>query len=99
MAYIINISLKDFASNLPSYEQKLQSLIVSSINFVEQYGYTIDQTTILDALNLSSFFGFTTNIIGSIGTFLSKFLLIIIGVAFILAESKSFETKLKVIFK
>ncbi len=99
MAYIINISLKDFASNLPSYEQKLQSLIVSSINFVEQYGYTIDQTTILDALNLSSFFGFTTNIIGSIGTFLSKFLLLIIGVAFILAESKSFETKLKVIFK
>jgi len=99
MAYIINISIKDFASNLPLYEQKLQALVVNSISLVETYGFTIDKDTILEALNLSSFFGFTTNIIGSIGTFLSKFLLIIIGVAFILAESKSFETKLKVIFK
>lgn len=99
MAYIINISLKDFASNLPLYEEKLQGLIVQTISFVEEYGFIVDKNTILETLNLSSFFGFTTNIIGSIGTFLSKFLLIIIGVAFILAESKSFETKLKVIFK
>lgn len=99
LAYIINISIKDFAANLPFYEKKLQLLVEQTINFVAQYGYTIEKDTILDTLNLSSFFGFTTNIIGSVGTFLSKFLLIIIGVAFILAESKSFETKLKVIFK
>ena len=53
----------------------------------------------MGALNFNSFFGFTTNIIGSIGTFLSKFLLVVIGVAFILAESKSFQTKLRVIFR
>jgi len=99
LAYIINISIKDFGANLPFYEQKLQALVENSINLIAQYGYTIDKDTILEALNLSSFFGFTTNIIGSVGSFLSKFLLIIIGVAFILAESKSFETKLKVIFK
>ena len=99
LVYIVNISIKDFAQNLPFYEQKLQLLVEQLIVFSSTYGYTIDKATILEVLNLSSFFGFTTNIIGSVGTFLSKFLLIIIGVAFILAESKSFETKLKVIFE
>lgn len=99
LAYIVNISLKNFISNMPQYEQQLQGLVVKIIALGETYGVVVDKKMILDALNFSSFFGFTTNIIGSIGTFLSKFLLIVIGVAFILAESKSFERKLKVIFK
>lgn len=99
MAYIINISLQDFANNLPIYEQKFQTLILDIVSLAQSYGFKIQTSSILEALNLSSFFGFTTNILGSIGSFLSKFLLIIIGIAFILAESKSFETKLKVIFK
>ncbi|MGA1931328.1 AI-2E family transporter [Arcobacter sp. YIC-464] len=97
--YIINISLKDFLSNINSYEKGFNDLIVSTISLIEQYGYTVDKDQILQTLNLSSFFGFTTNLIGNIGSFLSKFLLIIIGIAFILAESKSFETKLKMIFR
>ncbi|QKF80611.1 AI-2E family transporter [Halarcobacter ebronensis] len=99
LAYIVNISLKDFLSNLPQYEKQLQLLVVKAIAFAESYGVSVEKKTILDALNFSSFFGITTNLIGSIGTFLSKFLLIIIGIAFILAESKSFERKLKIIFE
>ncbi|NVJ52409.1 MAG: AI-2E family transporter [Campylobacteraceae bacterium] len=99
LAYIVNISLKNFILNLPQYEKQLQGLVVQIIALGESYGVVVDKNMILDALNFSSFFGFTTNIIGSIGTFLSKFLLIVIGIAFILAESKSFEKKLKVIFK
>ncbi|XPV68495.1 MAG: AI-2E family transporter [Halarcobacter sp.] len=99
LSYIVNISLKDFLSNLPQYEKQLQKLVVDTIALGEHYGYKIDKQTILDLLNFSSFFGITTNLIGSIGTFLSKFLLVIIGVGFILAESKSFEKKLKIIFQ
>lgn len=98
LSYIVNISLKDFLINLPQYEKQLQTLVLQGISLAEGYGYTIDKQTILDALNIGSFFGITTNLIGSIGTFLSKFLLVIIGIAFILAESKSFEKKLKIIF-
>lgn len=83
--------MKDFLINLPQYEKQLQTLVLQGISLAEGYGYTIDKQTILDALNIGSFFGITTNLIGSIGTFLSKFLLVIIGIAFILAESKSFE--------
>ena len=98
-AYVINISLKDFALNLPFYEEKFQSIILNLIHHSQSFGIQIDKQKILEALSFSSFFGFTTNILGSIGTFLSKFLLVIIGVAFILAEAKSFQTKLKVIFR
>lgn len=99
LAYVINISLKDFLLNLPSYENKFHDLVVNLISFVESQGYSVNQNKILEALNLDSFFAFGTKIIGSVGTFLSKFILIIIGVAFILAEAKSFQTKLKVIFQ
>lgn len=99
LAYIVNISLKDFILNLPMYEEKLQKAVVEVIAFAESYGYEIDRETILNTLNLNSFFGITTNLIGSIGTFLSKFLLIVIGIGFILAESKSFEKKLNLIFR
>ena len=97
--YIVNISLKDFLANLPSYEVKLKQFIVEGIALAESYSFEIDKKTIIEALSFSSFFGITTNVLGSIGTFLSKFLLIIIGIAFILAESKSFEKKLKIIFE
>lgn len=99
LSYIVNISLKDFLSNLPQYQEQLQGLVVKGAVFVESYGYEVDRGTILEALNFNSFFGITTNLIGSIGTFLSKFLLLIIGIAFILAESKSFERKLTIIFE
>ncbi|GGD45255.1 membrane protein [Malaciobacter pacificus] len=99
LAYVINISLKDFIENLPSYETRINELIVDSIIYIEQTGYKVNKDEILQALNFSSFVGFTTNIIGSIGTFLSKFVLVIIGVAFILAEAKSIQTKLKIIFQ
>jgi AI-2 transport protein TqsA len=99
LAYVINISLNDFITNLPAYEEKFKMMVLNSIHYVENLGLKIDKAKIMETLNFSSFFGFTTNIIGSIGTFLSKFLLVIIGVAFILAESKSFQIKLRVIFR
>ncbi len=99
LAYVINISLKDFIENLPNYETKINDLIVNGIVYIEQTGYEVDRDKIIQALNFGSFVGFTTNIIGSIGTFLSKFVLVIIGVAFILAEAKSIETKLKIILQ
>ena len=98
-AYVVNISLNDFILNLPAYEEKFKTTVLSFIQFAQISGFQIDNQKILDTLNFGSFFGFSTNILGSIGTFLSKFLLVIIGVAFILAEAKSFQTKLKVIFR
>lgn len=99
LIYVINISLKDFITNFPIYEEKFKSTLLKLLHYAQDSGFDIDKAKIIETLSFGSFFGFTTNILGSIGTFLSKFLLVIIGVAFILAESKSFQTKLKVIFR
>ena len=72
LVYVVNISLKDFLTNLPFYEDKLKNLILNSTIIDQDYGLEIDRT---------------------------KFLLIIIGVVFIFTESKSFQTKLIVIFR
>ena len=96
--YTVNISLKDFATNLPFYEERFKTILLDLIYSLQQLGIGINKEKMLDTLNFNSFFGFTTNFIGSIGTFLSKFLLVIIGVVFILEELKSFQLKVKVIF-
>ena len=98
-SYVVNISLKDFISNFPSYEAKLRSLVLSSVDLAHSYGLEIDRAKIISMLDFNYFFGFTKNLIGGISLFLSKFLLVVIGVAFILSETKSFQTKLKVIFR
>ena len=72
LVYVVNITLKDFLTNLPFYEDKLKNLILNSTIIDQDYGLEIDRT---------------------------KFLLIIIGVVFIFTESKSFQTKLRVIFR
>ena len=56
LVYVVNISLKDFLTNLPFYEDKLKNLILNSTIIDQDYGLEIDRT---------------------------KFLLIIIGVVFI----------------
>lgn len=98
-SYVVNISLKDFISNIPSYEEKLTSLVFSLLAFTQSYGLEIDSENIISMLDFNYFFGFTKNLIGGISLFLSKFLLVVIGVAFILSETKSFQIKLKVIFR
>jgi len=98
ITYMVNSSLNSFNNNLPMYEQKIRSLIVNNVKYID-YGFEIDEKQILNNLDFNYFFKFSTKLLGGIGTFFSKLLLIFIGVAFILSESKSFEKKLKIIFK
>ncbi len=98
LTYMINTSLTSFSNNLPIYENKIKTSILLIINYIEEYGFSINKEEILKALNFSYFFKFTTNLIGDIGAIFSKALLVFIGVAFILSETKIFEKKLKLIF-
>ncbi len=98
LTYMINTSLTSFSSNLPIYEKKIKASILLIISYIEEYGFNINKEELLKALNFSYFFKFTTNLIGDIGAIFSKALLVFIGVAFILSETKVFEKKLKVIF-
>jgi len=95
---MINSSLNSFSDNLPIYETKIKGLIIHWVDYFDS-GFEINKDEILKAVDINYFFNFSTKLLGGIGGFLSKFLLVLIGVAFIISESKSFEYKLKIIFK
>lgn len=97
--YIINTSLKDFGSNLPFYEEKLKSIVLDLLAWLKGFGFEIEPKSILESLNIGALFNFTAGAAGNIGFFLSKMMLVFIGVAFILVESTHFEKKLDIIFK
>lgn len=97
--YIINTSLKDFGNNLPFYEEKLKSIVLNLLSWLNDFGFEIEPKSILDGLNIGALFNFTAGAAGNIGLFFSKMMLVFIGVAFILVESTHFEKKLDIIFK
>ena len=47
LVYVVNISLKDFLTNLPFYEDKLKNLILNSTIIDQDYGLEIDRTKFL----------------------------------------------------
>ena len=99
LGYMLNVSLTSFATNLTFYEEKIKELIVTLIKLADDFGFKLNQEEILGFLNLNSLFGVTTNFIGNLGVILSKTILVFIGIAFILSESKIFEEKLSFILK
>lgn len=99
LVYMVSTSLSSLTHNLPLYEKKIKALVISTIEFAQSYGFVINKEEMLKLLKFNSIFKFTTNIIGNIGVVFSKSLLVLIGVAFILSESKLFEKKLSIILK
>ena len=99
VVYIINTSLKDFGNNLPFYEMKLKKIVLDFLSWLNGFGFEIEPKSILEDFNFSALFNFTAGAAGNIGLFLSKMMLVFIGVFFILVESTHFEKKLDIIFK
>lgn len=100
LTYIISYSLRDLSVNIIQYEDKLRSIIVNILNGNNTFlGLEVDKEQIIESLELKPFVNISASFIGGLSTFLSKFLLLIIGVAFILAESKAFQKKLVIIFR
>jgi predicted PurR-regulated permease PerM len=99
VVYIINTSLKDFGNNLPFYEMKLKKIVLDFLSWLNGFGFEIEPKSILEDFNFGALFNFTAGAAGNIGLFLSKMMLVFIGVFFILVESTHFEKKLDIIFK
>ena len=97
--YLISNSIGKFIANLPQYEQNLKLITLGALDFLHGYNIIVEKNEVLKLLNFSAIFGVTTNIIGNLGSILSKFLLIFIGVAFILSESASLDRKIQTISK
>lgn len=99
VTYLVNTSLTNFVNSLPLYENKIKELTLLVFSYLESYNININKNEVLKLLDFNYLFTFTKEIISNLGVILSKLLLITIGVAFILSESRLFNRKLKLIFK
>jgi len=97
--YIVETSLQDFIANLPFYEERIRGMVVDGITWLQGFGLHLEPKAILKGLNFGALFNMTASTVGNIGLFVSKIVLVIIGVAFLLVESRNFGTKVDIIFK
>jgi predicted PurR-regulated permease PerM len=91
-------SFERFIRNLPLYEQKLRELTVRWSETLGGIGIDVDPKLLLEGLDLRTFVAMGGRAAGNIGIFLSKAVLVMIGVAFILFEAPHFHRKLERIF-
>ncbi|WP_457608600.1 AI-2E family transporter [Nitratifractor sp.] len=98
MVTVVANSFEGFMRNLPAYEQKLRELAQLWSGRLGEMGFAVDPKLILESLDLRTFVAMGGRAAGNIGIFLSKALLVAIGVAFILFETPHFGKKLELIF-
>lgn len=89
-------SAEHFLSNLPIYQDKLDDLIKSKMTIFKDFD--IDPAIIKESLSIKTFVLFGSKAAGNIGSFLSKTIVVVVGVAFLLLEAPRFGSKLRLIF-
>ncbi len=99
MATILANSVEGFARNLPVYEEKLREGAQLWSMKLGGMGITVDPKLMLESLDIRTFVTMGGRAAGNLGIFLSKAVLVVIGVAFILFEAPHFGEKLHRIFQ
>ena len=98
MTILVN-SFEGFIRNMPLYEQKLRELTIHWSEILGDFGVEVDPKLLIDSLDLRTFVAMGGRAAGNIGIFLSKAVLVLIGVAFLLFEAPHFDRKLETIFR
>ncbi len=88
--YILSNSTTEFMSNLPLYKSKLILLLDNLNQNLEKYNYTID----INLIKNLNFVAILKSFLSQASSLFSGFLIVIIGVSFLLFESKNFSKKI-----
>jgi len=96
-AYIIGSSAGDFSNNIDFYEAQLKDKLSHFYTQFERFGFNLEGIQLNEILNPSKIIRFISSGLNQIGNVLTKSLLILIVVGFILLEATSMESKIKFI--
>ncbi len=92
---LVNSSINNFTTNLPQYQEQLQSMTDSGFAFAKKHNIPVSKDQLLQNFEPKTIIGYVGTMIGSLGGLLSQMLLIFITIAFILFETSSFQKKMK----
>ncbi len=92
-------SLLQFTNNISVYKSQLSSITSSSITLLNGYGIDVSANSLTDGLQTNNVFNFVSKFITGVGGLFGQIILLMLVAAFIIGESNTFPTKLKVILK
>ncbi len=87
---IVESSAREFGTNLPFYEERFSNLLEETQKLLHQYQLQLD-LSMLKSLDLM---GIVKKFLANAGNILKSFLIVVIGVSFLLFESKDFGKKI-----
>ena len=96
---IVGNSLARFSKDAPRYEENLQSIAISFVNYLNDAGASIDSEQLIKMIDPGKILSFTAGAVGEIGQLMSDSFIIMLVTIFMLLEVKSFLYKASIIEK
>ena len=95
---IIGTSLDDFSEAIPRYQARLTHEIEPLIQWIQGFGFQLDNERLLKSIDPGSSMRFVANMLSGLGLILTNSFLILLTVIFILFEASSFHQKVRTAF-
>ncbi|MFQ3197591.1 MAG: AI-2 transport protein TqsA [Paraglaciecola sp.] len=96
LAGLVGQSMTDFSENVPQYRQQLQEQFSWGIKQFEAFNIHINSAQMLSYFDPGVAMNMATNLLTSLGSVLTNFLLILLIVVFMLFEAESFPRKIHI---
>ncbi|MFQ3237620.1 MAG: AI-2 transport protein TqsA [Paraglaciecola sp.] len=96
LAGLVGQSMNDFSQDVPQYRQQLQEQFAWGIGQLEAFNIHINAAQLLSYFDPGVAMNMATNLITSLGSVLTNFLLILLIVVFMLFEAESFPRKIHI---
>ena len=96
---IIGNSLARFSKDAPKYEENLRTVAVSTMDYLNAAGASINTKQLVNMIDPGKILGFTAGAVGEIGKIMSDSFIIMLVTIFMLLEVKSFMVKAEIIEK
>lgn len=94
-AAVVGASINNFSQDLPEYQQRLEGMTAGFRHYLEANGLAIDSQMMRDSFKPSSVLVLAGNTLASFGNMMTNAFMILLTVAFILAEEVRFADRLQ----
>ena len=95
---LIGTSVKDFSTNLPTYQARLQHESAKVIEWVDEFGVDLDPSLVLQFVDPGAAMSMAATTLTGLGTVFTNAFLIVLTVVFMLLEASSLPGKLRQAF-
>lgn len=92
---IVGSSIADFRKDLPDYQQRLTALTSQLFSYLQSLGLSINIDQLREGFNPSAALSMAGNTLAQLGNMMTNAFLILLTVAFILAEEVGFKQKIQ----